>query len=431
MVALGRDRDGGHVSVATREDVEGVIGAGAPRRVGGRRLAIVALVLAGAITALVLALSQDREPAVSPYTTEPVRRGDLIATVSATGNLAPTNQVEVGSEVSGIVETVLVDVNEHVTSGQELARLDTSRLVAQLERSRAALHAAQATVAQAAATVRESEARLARLREVSRISGGRVPSATEMESAEAALARAHADEASAHAAVAEARATVSSDETTLEKATIRSPIDGVVLARQVEPGQTVAATFQAPVLFTLAESLTQMELEVDVDEADVGQVREGQDATFTVDAYPDRTYPARLTRLRLGSQTVEGVVSYVAELTVDNEDLTLRPGMTATALVQTAHREDVLLVPNAALRFSPIEAPPTSTSLVGRLVPRPPRSPRTQPRGGAPQVWILEDGAPRAVSITTGLTDGRSTEVTGGPLEEGVEVITEQRREPS
>lgn len=421
------------MSVATREDVQRVVGAGSPRRIGGRRLVIAALVLAAAIAALVLALSSDREPAVSPYTTEPVRRGDLVATVSATGNLAPTNEVEVGSEVSGIVETVLVDVNEHVTSSQELARLDTSRLVAQLERSRAALVAAQARVAQAAATVRESEARLARLRQVSRISDGRVPSATEMESAEAAHARARADEASARAAVAEARATVSSDETTLAKATIRSPIDGVVLARQVEPGQTVAATFQAPVLFTLAESLTQMELEVDVDEADVGQVREGQDATFTVDAYPGRTYPARVTRVRLGAQTIEGVVSYVAELTVENADLSLRPGMTATALVQTARRDDVLLVPNAALRFSPTEAQPAAPSpgLLERLVPRPPRTRGPRPRTDGPQVWILVDGAPTAVPITTGLTDGRRTEVTGGALEEGMEVITEERSAPS
>lgn len=421
------------MTVATKEDVEAVVGPSAPHRIRSRWLVIAALVLAVIAGVIFFVQRQGEESAVPPYRTEPVRRGDLIATVSATGNLEPTNQVDVGSEISGIVVVVLADDNERVRASQPLARLDTSRLEAQLASSRAALQAAQARVAQARATVRESEAQLARLRHVSRLSGGRVPSATELETAEAAVARAHADEESALAAVAEARAVVSSDQTTLEKATIRSPIDGVVLARQVEPGQTVAATFQAPVLFTIAENLSQMELEVDVDEADVGQVQEGQRATFTVDAYPDRTYPARVGRLRLGAQTVEGVVSYVAELTVENDDLSLRPGMTATALIETARREDVLLVPNAALRFSPAteEQEQQRPSVIGRLMPRPPRGPRQQVRapGERPQVWILADGEPRAVPITIGLSDGRMTEVTGG-IEEGTRVITEARSAP-
>jgi HlyD family secretion protein len=219
----------------------------------------------------------------------------------------------------------------------------------------------------------------------------------------------------------------------LDHTRIRSPIDGVVLARKVEPGQTVAATLQAPVLFTLAEDLSQMELRVDVDEADVGQVRAGQRATFTVDAYPGREYPARLRRVDFGSQTKEGVVSYLAVLTVTNDDLSLRPGMTGTAEITTAARDNALLVPNAALRFTPsvdgdIESP-RSRGLLDRLLPRPPRlssKPARRSSGmGAQQVWVLREGKPLPISVTVGVTDGRLSEVTGGDLQEGVSVITE------
>ncbi len=425
------------MSVARTGDIERILGAGAPRRFDVRRIVVGGL-LVGVVVALIafVVARRGRESDVPAYRTEPVRRGDLVVTVSATGNLEPTNQVVVGSELSGIVETVLVDDNDRVTSGQVLAQLDTSRIEPDLERARATLRSAQASVAQAAATVRESNAKLTRLREVARLSGGRVPSSTELETAEATLARARADLNSARAAVSQARAEVSLNETNLYKASIRSPINGVVLARDVEPGQTVAASFQAPELFTLAEDLSKMELEVDVDEADVGQVKEGQSATFTVDAYPERSYPARITRVGLGAETVEGVVSYVAELSVANQDLSLRPGMTATALIETARREDVLLVPNAALRFSPDEredAGPPSPGLVGRLTPRPPRSTSRRPRpttGEPPRVWVLAGEKPGAVRIETGVSDGRMTEVEGGALRAGMQVITERTSAP-
>jgi HlyD family secretion protein len=202
----------------------------------------------------------------------------------------------------------------------------------------------------------------------------------------------------------------------------------------VEPGQTVAATLQSPVLFTLAENLTQMELQVDVDEADVGKVREAQGATFTVDAYPGREYPARIRRVDFGSQTKEGVVSYLTVLAVTNDDLSLRPGMTGTAQITTATRENVLLVPNAALRFTPSakgEADTTpSGGLLDRLLPRPPRPRSSKPAlsasaPGAQRVWVLRDGQPVPLSVTVGVTDGHFTEVTGGELEVGISVITE------
>ena len=252
--------------------------------------------------------------------------GSLTVTVTATGNLEPTNQVDVGSEVSGLVEAVFVDDNDRVTVNQVLARLDISKLEDAVVNNRAALASAEARVLQATASVTEARANLTRLQRVAELSGGKVPSQAELETAEASLARAEADEASARATVEQARASLSSAETSLAKASIRSPINGVVLARQVEPGQTVAASFQAPVLFTLAEDLSSMELEVDVDEADVGQVRAGQKAVFTVDAYPNRQFPATIVRVDFGSQVTDGVVSYATVLRVDNDDLRLRPG---------------------------------------------------------------------------------------------------------
>lgn len=369
------------------------------------------------------------------YQTEEVTRGNLVVTVSATGNLQPTNQVDVGSEISGTIEAVLVDDNDRVKMGQVLARLDTSRLQDQVAKSQAALAAAEALVLQAQATVEEARANLSRLRQVAELSGGKVPSKAELDTAEANGKRAQANEANARAAVGQAKATLRSDETNLSKAIILSPIDGVVLKRNVEPGQTVAASLQAPVLFTLAENLSQMELQVDVDEADVGQVREGQAATFGVDAYPGRKYPTRITRVRYGSQTKENVVSYLAVLAVNNADLSLRPGMTATAEITTAKRENVLQVPNAALRFTPpVPAQPEKKSgggLVGSLMPRPPAPTSSKSANGssgksdAHQVYVLKDGLPIAVPVAVGITNGRTTDVTSDLLTEGDRVITE------
>lgn len=371
--------------------------------------------------------------AVPKYQTEVIGRGNLRVTVSATGQLAPVNEVEVGSELSGTVETVLVDYNDRVKKGQVLARLDLAKLQDQIAKAKAALASAEAKVSQTVATVKEARANLKRLREVARLSGGKVPAPAELETAEATLDRALADEASARATVEESRATLRSSETDLTKASIRSPIDGVVLKRSVEPGQTVAASLQAPVLFTLAENLAQMELQVDVDEADVGQVRQGQAATFTVDAYPNRQFPARISLVRFGSETVDNVVSYKTILNVDNDDLSLRPGMTATAEIVTAEPKDVLLVPNAALRFTPpkpaVTAQPSGGGLLASLLPRPPRpataksASETSDKNAAQRVWVLHDGQPVPVPVTVGHSDGRMTEVTGEGLELGTPVI--------
>lgn len=394
-----------------------------------------ALVLLGLGLAYLVMRADDA--ATQPqYRTEDATIGTLVVKVSATGNLQPTNTVDVGSELSGIVEKVFVDDNDTVKKGQVLAQLDLSKLHDAVTRSRANLAAAEAQVMQMQATVAEARATLERYRKVARLSDGKVPSQAEMDVAEANLARAEANEASARASVTQARATLQSDETNLGKAHIRSPINGVVLSREVDPGQTVAASFQAPVLFKLAQDLTQMELQVAVDEADVAQVKAGQQAVFSVDAWPGRQYAAVIRRVGFGSQSQDGVISYRTVLDVDNADLSLRPGMTGTAEITTLVRENVLLVPNGALRFTPVtaEAAPKQASrgVAGMLMPRPPRQiPRARPApGGTPRVWVLRDGQPVAIEVRTGATNGRVTEIVGGELKPGMAVITEALRAP-
>jgi HlyD family secretion protein len=396
----------------------------------------VALVLLAAIAGyrLLTSRSQNRLPL---YETEPVTRATLRVTVSATGNLAPTNKIEIGCEQSGTIETVMVQENDRVTKGQVLARLDVSKLQDQITKSQAALSSYQAKLAQAETTLQLDQASLDRDKEVSRLSGGKVPSKTEMESAQATLDRAQADVLSARADLNQGRASLSSDQTNLSKASIRSPVNGVVLSRAAEPGQTVAAGLQVTTLFMVAEDLRQMDLKVDVDEADVGGVKDGQAATFTVDAYPGRKYSARVTRVAYGSTTKNNVVSYSTVLKVKNDDLSLRPGMTATAEIATVTRDNALLVPNAALRFTlatPAGAPP-SGGLLDSLLPHPPadkssQSAATKSKGSSQQVWALVDGKPLAIPVTVGVTDGRFTEITGGDLKEGMQVITDNASLP-
>lgn len=391
-----------------------------------------ALVLAaGVVAAFLFSRNRGDAAAAIQYETKPVTRGSLVETVSATGTLEPVNEVEVGSEISGTMKTVEVDYNDRVTNGQVLARIDTSRLGAQVLQSEAALEAARAHVLEAEATVKEAESQLTRLTHVRELSGGKVPSQVEFEAQEASVARARAGVASARADVAKAQATLGLNRSDLEKAVIHSPVNGVVLTRQIEPGQTVAASFEAPVLFTLAEDLAQLELQVDVDEADVGQVTQGQAAVFTVDAYPDQHFPATITQVRYGSKTTEGVVTYTTVLKVNNDELALRPGMTATAVITTRHVDDALLVPCAALRFDPPPEPSSEPqagkqSFISSLLPHPPRHASkmngANKAGQAPRVHVLRDGVLQAVPVVTGLTDGVLTEVKGAPLEAGMDV---------
>jgi HlyD family secretion protein len=350
------------------------------------------------------------------YVTEPLTRGDVFLTITATGNLEPTNEVTVGSELSGITLEVNADINDRVTKGQQLAKLDTSKLLQQTESNRAAVRAAQARVTLAEATVKESVALLARQQELQRISGGKVPSKAIIDTAIATAERAKADLLNTQAGVGTAEAQVRINENDLGRAIIKSPIDGIVLSRSIEPGQTVAASFTAPQLFVIAEKLERMILKVTIAEADIGRVEKGQKASVSY-----------------GSAVTQNVVTYEADLDVSNDDLSLRPGMTATADIGVAASKKVFRVPTAALRFNPATAAktgPAKKSFVQSLIPMPTRN-RSRPEASdkddqtkpVAHLYILRDGKAEPIPIKTGLTDGRYTEVSGEGLSEGMQVI--------
>jgi HlyD family secretion protein len=391
-------------------------------------LAIVLLViLAGLLTWLVT-----RKSDATQYKTVEARLGSLTVTVTATGNLQATNQVDVGSELSGIIASVHADYNDRVKVGQTLAQLDTAKLRKQIQQFAAALESARSKVLEAQATVLEARSELQRLKRATELSKLKVVSQHDLDAAEAALQRSLANEASARATVSQSQAVLEANQTDLAKAVIRSPINGIVLKRAAEPGQTVAASFQAPVLFTVAEDLTKMELHVDVDEADVGQVKQAQEATFSVDAYRDRKFVARISQVRYGSKTVAGVVTYETVLNVDNSDLSLRPGMTATAEIIVNKVEKAILIPNAALRFTPPvqkETPTGGGGLLGRILPRPPSTSKQREEVSADSrqktVWTLQEGRLVAVAVTVGATDGIVTQVAQGNIKPGMALVTD------
>ena len=377
--------------------------------------------------------SGDEKP---QYITQAVTQRSLDLTVAATGNLRPTNQVDVGSEVSGKIDRVYVDVNDRVARGQILAQINTDVIEDQIRQSQANLDAARAQVAQARASLNVDTAQLGRLQEVYRLSDGKVPSRTELEAAEANVARSRAAVNSAQANVTASQAQLSTSVTQRNRAVIRSPVAGVVLARRVEPGQTVAASFNTPTLFVLAEDLSAMQLRVAIDEADVGQVEPGQRASFVVDAYPARRFPARVERVDLGSNNTanaaaqqggqqNAVVSYEARLTVANPDGLLRPGMTATATIATDSTGTRLLVPNGALRFDPDEEKEVASALEPNLGLEREGPQATIGVGSRQRVHILQDdGTLKAIDVVTGQSDGRLTAVTSRELKRGMKVVT-------
>jgi HlyD family secretion protein len=391
---------------------------------------IAAVVVAVAVLAVVGKITMGATKPTQ-FQTQEARKGDMTVIVTATGTLQATNSVDVGSELSGTVKTVQADYNDRVKAGQVLVRLDTLKLEAQLTQSKAALESARAKVLQAQATVKETRNKLAQFQKVRELSDNKIPSQSEFDAAEAALERARADEASTRAAVSQAEAALQANQTDLAKAVIVSPISGIVITRSIEPGQTVAAAFTAPILFTIAEDLTQMELQVNVDEADVGQVRQGQKATFSVDAYPNRTYEARITKVRYGSKTVDGVVTYLTVLKVDNSDLSLRPGMTATADIIVQKVEKAILVPAAALRFVPPvqEEQKSSGGLLGALLPHPPSptKPKNEPNPikKEQRVWALKDGRPTAIDVSIGATNGTMVQILSGEVTPGMALVTD------
>ena len=410
-------------------DIEAILGVGKRRRFDFFRRRIVWWLAAGAavIAGGYVLWSLNSGGAAVTYATQPVTRGNLTVVVTATGSAQPITQVNISSELSGTVRKVMVDYNSPVKTGQVLAELDMDKLKASVESVRAKLDASKAKVAEAAASIEEKRSQYER-RRVLFIK--QATSAEEFDLAKAAFDRAVAQHAISLAEVKVAEADLRVNEINLTKACICAPIDGVVLTRNVDPGQIVASSLQAPVLFVIAEDLRRMELRVDVDEADVGKVKIDQKATFSVDAYPDRKFPAEIKDIRYGSEVVQGVVTYKAILSIDNTELLIRPGMTATAEIVVQHVDDALLVPNAALRFSPTttQGGGQQRSFLQRLLSGRPtfRTPSKQADTGASRaVWTLSNGVPRAVPLVVGVTDGRRTEITKGNIAVDQNVIVD------
>ena len=334
------------------------------------------------------------------YVTEAVERGDVHVSVSADGTLAPVRTVSLGSELSGIVREVNVDVNDEIKEGQSLIVLDKRNLEAKVLQNRASLRSAEASRRQSAASLREAELKLKRMQELNRLSKGTMPSKTELETQAASVDTARAAVAVADANIADAMASLQTAENDLSKADIKSPIDGVVLARSVEPGYAVAASLQAVELLTLATDLSQLELEVSV-----------------------------------GATTTENVVTYTAYLQVDNQQMQLRPGMTASATISTADKQDVLLVPNSAFRFRPKAASESDKPKMNAMMPGPPHGAASKKvkeiaqHGQASRtVYVLRDGKPVRVDVVTGLTDGMQTEIVSGDIAEGDKVVVDQQK---
>lgn len=359
------------------------------------------------------------------YITAPVSRGDLTVSVTATGTLQPTTRVDVSSELAGTLATVEVDFNDSISVGQVLARLDTSKIAAQVANAEAQAASARARLVQAEATAAEVAETLATQKT---LSDRGLASRSNMVTVEANDARARAAVDMARADLTLAEANLALARADLDAAVIRSPIDGVVLNRKAEVGQIVGPGLNDPVIFVLAENLTRMELLADVDEADIGQVEVGQSAEFTVDAFDNRDFAATITQVRYASEVTDEVVTYKAVLAVDNPDLRLRPGMTATATITVAEESGVLLVPNAALRWAPPKAASGqgASGLAGLILPSPSSRNPTQAVGSGKSIWVLRDGAPVEVAVEVGATDGQNTMVAGTGLAEGDAAITDR-----
>lgn len=371
----------------------------------GRRLPIaVAVVAAAALGAWLLVRMWNDGEAAPAYAVTEARRGDVIANVAATGTLSPRVEVQVGSQVSGRISQLHADYNDEVKAGQVIARLDPRFFESAVDQARARLTAARAALTRAQALADNAQIEYERAVEL----GERgIIAPTELDAALANKRSADAQVTTARAEITLARASLEQAEINLAYTTITSPIDGVVVSRSVDVGQTVAASLQAPVLFVIAQDLRKMELHTSVAEADVGDIRAGMRVEFTVDAYPDRMFTGEVKQVRYEAVAVSNVITYDAVVLVDNDDLALRPGMTANATFILDERRDVLVVPSRALRYRPAGAE------------RPERDAR-----GERTVWVLRDGAPVAVPVTLGLSDGTSTEIVGGDLAAGDPVIT-------
>ena len=413
-----------------QEDIETALGLdGRGRRKTWLKGLIWLAILGGAAAGGFWWYGQQGATNAITYTAEPVNRVDLVVKVQATGKIQPTTQVDVSSEMSGVIRIVNVDNNSIVRKGDVLAELDSVKLKAQLDRANALLAAAQARVLTAKATVAQTDLALERSAALQKKG---ISSAQEFETASATHDRAAAGLAEAMADIGVAEADVKLQQADAGKSRIVSPVNGIVLKRTAEPGQTVASSLQAPILFRLAEDLARMQVEANVDEADIGVVKPGQRARFTVDAYPGQDFPAVIETIEYSPETTDNVVTYTAILSVDNKALLLRPGMTATAQIVVREIPGAMAVANAALRYEPPKIPASQGfSLTNLFMPRFPRFEKSSNKvavNGERTLYILVNGGARPVSVKTGASDGQLTEIVSGDLKQGDQVISDSKQ---
>ena len=343
------------------------------------------------------------------FVTDKIARGNIKSTVSATGTVNAVTTVQVGTQVSGTIQKLFVDFNSSVKKGQLLAQIDPAIFESQVGQARANLLSARANLEKSQVMLRDTKTTLERNKI---LYSKNFISKSDLDTSETNYLSAIAQIKVSEAQIQQTQAALDSSAINLKYAKILSPVNGTVISRNIDVGQTVAASFQTPTLFTIAQDLTKMQIDTSVDEADIGKVKAGQKATFTVDAYPESPFNGKVSVVRNAPITVSNVVTYNAVIIVDNTDLKLKPGMTANVSIETESKQGVLLIPNASLRFKPATsvATPDQKGVKG-------------PKG--PGVWILENNKPKNVKITTGISDGNYTELISGELTEGEQIITD------
>lgn len=363
------------------------------------------------------------------YITKKVTQGDLSVVVSTTGNLNPTNSVEIGIEVSGTLKEIFVDFNDEVKAGQILAKIDTVKLQSQVDSSTAALAIAVANQKESQVLLNNKKTLYDRTLNMYKNSGGKYPSKNELDDTRFSYEAAIESLEAAKAKVLQAQSNLKTDKQNLEKASVKSSIDGIVLNREVEVGQTLAATMSAPKLFTIAKDLTNMDLIVSIDEADVADIKKDLPVTFTVDAYPNKVFNGKVKQVRLNPVDTNGVVTYETVVSVDNEDLLLKPGMTATAKIITKESKNKLLIPNGALRFKPKmqEQKNGGVNLVGPNMNRPANVARDLSKKELAPIFILENNQPKRVMVKVLDSDGKLTSIESEELKVDDEVIISQK----
>jgi HlyD family secretion protein len=384
---------------------------------------VAAILLVGAVGVGAGAYYANRGGTQPTLSTTPVSRGSIVSAVSATGTLQALTTVQVGTQVSGTVTWLGADFNSRVTKGQVIARLDPSLFEAQVQQAAATASRAAADVDNARVQLTDAEQKFTRSQE---LAAKQLVSRSDYDAAKTAVDAAQAQVRSVQAQLVQAQASLDQARVNREHAVITAPIDGIVIQRSVDIGQTVAASLQSPTIFQIAADLTKMQVNASIDESDIGRTTPGQKVTFRVDAYPDKTFTGTLTQVRLQPTVVQNVTTYSAIIDVPNPDLELKPGMTATVTVEIARRDDVLRVANAALRFSPtaetLAAFGQDASASAPVAPQ--RDSAKAGSRGQKRVWTFSDGLLHSTPVTVGLSDGQFTEITGGALEPGASVVT-------